>query len=96
MKVKVEILSGPEDGQEYSITKSSDIGRDSANPIALTFDKFLSRRHSRILVAEPECFLEDIGSTNGTFIDGERLTGRILLENGKVFKVGQTWLQVSW
>ena len=41
-------------------------------------------------------FLEDLSSTNGTFVDDERLNGRVQLSNGKVFRVGRTWLQITW
>lgn len=96
MKVTLEVMSGPMDGQVFNFHKSVGIGRDDTNEIPLPLDKFISRRHARILVIEPECFLEDLGSTNGTFVDEERLRGRILLERGKLFRVGKTWLQIEW
>jgi len=96
MNIRLEVLSGPFDGKIFTITKSSDIGRDPAAPLSLPLDRFLSRRHARILVAEPECFLEDLDSTNGTFIKDDRLKGRIILSNGDRFKVGQTVLEIAW
>jgi len=96
MNVRIEVMNGPLDGQDFIITRSSDIGRDPSTPISLPFDKYLSRRHARILVAEPECFLEDLSSTNGTFIRGERLHGRILLKNGEIFTAGRTMLKIEW
>ena len=96
MKVKLEVMSGPMDGKVYNFTKSVDIGRDESNPVSLPMDRYVSRRHARILVAEPECFLEDMGSTNGTFVDGCRLKGRIPIEKKKLFLVGKTWLEIDW
>lgn len=96
MKIRLEVLSGPTDGEIHNLKGSISIGRDKSNELALPWDKFISRRHARILVAEPECFLEDLGSTNGTFINGERLKGRIVLSNGQIFRVGRTWLQIEW
>ena len=96
MKIKLEVLSGPTDGEIYHFNKSLGIGRDKTNELALPWDRFISRRHAKLLVAEPECFLEDLDSTNGTFINGDRLKGRIVLSNGQIFKVGRTWLQIEW
>jgi pSer/pThr/pTyr-binding forkhead associated (FHA) protein len=96
MKVTLEVMSGPTDGQVYHFHKSVGVGREDSNEISLPLDKFISRRHARIMVIEPECFLEDLDSTNGTFVDGERLRGRILLEKGKLFRVGKTWLHIDW
>lgn len=94
--ITLEVLGGPMDGQTFTITRSSDIGRDEASPIALPQDPFVSRRHARILVAEPECFLEDFNSTNGTFVGPDQLKGRILLANGQEFKVGKTRMIAQW
>jgi pSer/pThr/pTyr-binding forkhead associated (FHA) protein len=96
MNIRIEVLSGPLDGKIFNITRSSDIGRDPASPVSLPLDRFLSRRHARILVADPECFLEDLESRNGTLIRGELLKGRVLLANGDRFRAGQTVLEVTW
>jgi len=96
MKVNLELLSGPLDGEIFNFTKTIDIGRDNTCEVPIPVDKFISRRHARILVVEPECFLEDMESTNGTFINDERLRGRIVLQNGQVFRVGKTWMQINW
>ena len=96
MKVTVEILSGPLDGEVYNFSNTVDIGRDSACEIPIKVDRFISRHHARILLVEPECFLEDLDSTNGTFVNDKRLKGRIVLEKGQVFRVGKTWMQIEW
>jgi pSer/pThr/pTyr-binding forkhead associated (FHA) protein len=96
MRISIEVASGPTDGELFSFKSSFGIGRDKSNELALPLDRFISRRHARILAAEPECFLEDLGSTNGTFVNNERLHGRIVLKNGQIFRVGRTWLQIEW
>lgn len=95
-KVVLELLSGPLDGTVYNFGGTVDIGRDSACEISIPVDKFISRRHARILVVEPECFLEDMESTNGTFVNDERLKGRIVLNKKQVFRVGKTWMTIDW
>jgi len=96
MNIRIEVISGPMDGQNFSFTKSVTIGRDTKSEIPLPLDKFVSRAHARILVAEPECFLEDLNSTNGTFVGGKQLKGRTVLDRGGQFKVGKTWLEIIW
>lgn len=96
MKVNLEVLSGPTDGETYAFKNSFDIGRDGGANLSLSLDRFISRRHARVLLAEPECFLEDLNSTNGTFVDNNRVSGRVVLGNGQVFRVGRTWLKIEW
>lgn len=96
VKITLEILSGPLDGQVFNFNKTVEIGRDDKCDIPIKVDKFISRHHARIMVVEPECFLEDLDSTNGTFIDDERLRKRVILNNGHTFRVGKTWMQIDW
>jgi len=48
----------------------------------------VSRRHARVLVREGRATLEDLGSKNGTFLDGERVTSPCLLHDGAVIRLG--------
>ena len=94
MKVNLEVLSGPMDGHIFQFNSSSDIGREGK--LRLAVDRFVSRRHAIVELQGSSVFLEDLASTNGTFLDDERLDGRVPLPNGKVFRVGRTWLQITW
>jgi pSer/pThr/pTyr-binding forkhead associated (FHA) protein len=96
LRITLEILSGPLDGEKFQFSKTGEIGRDDKCEVPIKVDKFISRHHARIMVVEPECFLEDLGSTNGTFIDDERLHKRVMLDNGHTFRVGKTWMQIDW
>ncbi len=94
MRVNLEVLSGPLDGHIFQFTSTSDIGREGK--LQLSVDRFVSRRHAVVEVQGASVYLEDLASTNGTFIDDERLEGRAPLSNGKVFRVGRTWLKITW
>ncbi len=96
MKVFLEVIGGPLDGQTYTFTKSITIGRDPACEIPIDLDNYLSRKHAQILVIPPECFLEDLNSRNGTFIGEEKLSQRVLLKNGQQFRVGKTVMEIKW
>ncbi len=96
LKVKLELMSGAQDGDEFRINRSSTLGRDRKNDIPLQLDKYISRRHARIIIGKEGIFLEDLGSTNGTYYEGERIEDMVPLENGDFFRVGRTWIQISW
>lgn len=96
MKVNIEILSGPSDGESFSFRNSFAIGRDNSSELPLTLDKFISRHHAKIFLNDNECVLEDLNSTNGTFVDNNRLSGSTKLSKGQIFRVGRTWLQIAW
>jgi len=66
-------------------------GRDS--PGALGGDPELSREHARITVADGAAVIEDLGSTNGTFVNGKRIDAPTGLRSGDRIKVGTTTLR---
>lgn len=96
MKINVEMLSGPTDGEKLSFRSSFNIGRDTKANLSLPFDRFVSRHHAQLLVEGNEIIFEDLNSTNGTFMDGNKVDGRIILQNGQILKIGRTWVQFSW
>jgi class 3 adenylate cyclase len=79
-------------GQAFPITKLPyTIGRTPTNDLALAGDGCSSGRHCRIDGAEGRLWLEDLGSKNGTFLNGAKIAGRQeLLPGQSVICVGQT------
>jgi pSer/pThr/pTyr-binding forkhead associated (FHA) protein len=69
------------------------IGRSGENTIALDGDEFASGRHARVESARDGVWIIDLGSTNGTFVNGERIDGRRRLHEGDVVQVGDTELR---
>jgi pSer/pThr/pTyr-binding forkhead associated (FHA) protein len=94
MNVQMEVLSGPLDGHIYQFNSTSDIGREGK--LKLAVDRFVSRRHAIVEISGVKVTLEDLESTNGTFVDDQRVQGRVELSNGKIFRIGRTWLQIRW
>jgi pSer/pThr/pTyr-binding forkhead associated (FHA) protein len=64
------------------------IGRDSSNGVAIN-DAEISRKHSRLSFQGGKYVLEDLGSTNGTFVNGQRLAGPVVLKPGDVVSLGE-------
>jgi serine phosphatase RsbU (regulator of sigma subunit) len=63
------------------------IGRDSQQTLVVA-DSELSRRHARFTLAEGSAVVEDLGSTNGTFVEGKRIDAPVTLRQGEVVRIG--------
>jgi hypothetical protein len=71
------------------------IGRGGQNEIPLDGDEFASAQHARFESKRDGLWVEDIGSTNGTFVNGARVTTPRRLSKGDVVRVGQTDFRVD-
>ena len=81
--------SGPIPGKIYPLDKGElTIGRDVSNEIVIN-DAEVSRKHARIVLQGGGFVLEDLGSTNGTFVDGQRLMGPHGLRPGELIMLGE-------
>jgi pSer/pThr/pTyr-binding forkhead associated (FHA) protein len=69
------------------------IGRGANNDISIPDDEFASSRHARFEPRRDGVYVEDVGSTNGTFVNGIRLTGDRRLASGDVVRIGETDLR---
>jgi pSer/pThr/pTyr-binding forkhead associated (FHA) protein len=103
-RVYATYMSGPLDGKTLSWELPHDadeliltIGRREGCDILLDYDSQVSRLHARVIYNLPTdtFYLEDAGSRNGTFLGNERLTQRIHLLPGTLFRVGRTWLRID-
>jgi len=70
-------------------TDSLVVGRALDADLTLS-DPFLSRRHSRFFRTGADLFVEDLGSRNGTFVNGEPVDGTMRLRRGDRVQFGQT------
>ena len=71
-------------------------GRSDDADARLDDDTYASGHHARVFVRGGEIVVEDLGSTNGTFIDGERVTGEAPLRPGAILQVGSTFLHLEF
>jgi predicted component of type VI protein secretion system len=79
---------GPQPGQTFMLDREwLTIGRDPSNDIVIN-DPQVSRQHARITRQGQMVVIEDLGSTNGTFANGVRLTGSHVMSNGDVIGLG--------
>ncbi|TLN09535.1 FHA domain-containing protein [bacterium] len=86
---RLVMRSGPNAGQVYSLEKAElFIGRDLANDIIVN-DPEVSRRHVRLYLQGNQYGIEDLGSTNGSFVNGQRLAGPYILHAGEFVTLGE-------
>jgi pSer/pThr/pTyr-binding forkhead associated (FHA) protein len=86
------IVRGGPSGMRFHLGEDAIIGRVDAG--VMLDDDEVSRYHAIVRVRDGGADIADLGSTNGTFVDGRRLTGRVGLVNGSLIRVGQTELRV--
>ena len=94
--MRLRVLGGPglPTGKTIEIGATTIIGREDDVGIRLDGDEFASGQHARIDPRPDGVWVEDLGSTNGTFVNGERITAQ-RLEAGDVVRVGQTELRLD-
>jgi pSer/pThr/pTyr-binding forkhead associated (FHA) protein len=69
------------------------LGRGAQNDVTLDSDDFASARHAKIEPRRDGVWIEDVGSTNGTFVNGARISTPRALRAGDVIRVGSTDLR---
>jgi hypothetical protein len=92
-EVQLLIVDGPNAGREFDITGAVVIGRDTSAGIVID-DPEASRRHASLSAEGASIRVEDLGSTNGTFVGGERLSEARVLVDGERLRIGTTVFQV--
>ncbi len=93
---RLVVLASPalDPGDEIALDSSPiTLGRGVTNDVPLQADEYASTRHVRIEPRRDGIWVEDIGSTNGTFVNGIRLTRERRLAPGDVLRVGETDLR---
>jgi adenylate cyclase len=79
----VKIMNGPNKDQIFQLRGGELCGRDPGNAIQV-FAPGVSRRHFQFSVEGPQVFVTDLGSSNGTYVNNNRITKHLLLENDTI------------
>jgi pSer/pThr/pTyr-binding forkhead associated (FHA) protein len=93
---RLTVLNSPsvDEGHEVGLNAAPlTIGRSSQNDLGLAGDEFASARHARFEPRLDGVWIEDIGSTNGTYVNGVRLESPRRLKPGDVVRIGETDLR---
>lgn len=80
-------------GSVLPINREVTIGRKENNVLVMD-DQFVSGHHARVFIKNTDYMLEDLGSTNGTLLNGERIDGKIILKVGDEIEIGSAAFKV--
>jgi predicted component of type VI protein secretion system len=87
--VKLVVEKGPETGREFRVDGETIIGRQAGCGIVVA-DTKVSREHARVFVEAGAAYVADLGSSNGTFVNGTKLAAPRRLAAGDRLAVGET------
>jgi pSer/pThr/pTyr-binding forkhead associated (FHA) protein len=96
MIVTLRVIAGPHKGRTFSFSQHETflIGRSEAAHFCLPDDRYFSRHHCLLEIAPPQIFIRDLGSTNGTYVNGSRIDA-VHLKSGDRIQGGETILEVE-
>ena len=80
--------------KDHVVGAMSTIGRAPGCSVPLADDTYVSQLHARIYIRDGKPFVEDLGSTNGTFLNRDRLSKTMPLRRGDKLQIGQTVLEI--
>ena len=81
-------------GESFSLGEELSVGRGAGCAVVLTDDTFVSQVHARIFTRGGDPYVEDLGSTNGTLLNGESVVEPVRLRQGDRVQFGQTVMEL--
>jgi predicted component of type VI protein secretion system len=90
----LEIVEGSQAGRQLPLDQVVDVGREPSLPLHLDEDTQVSRRHARIAQQGGQVVVEDLGSTNGTYVNDQPINAPRALNPGDKVRIGLTVLEL--
>lgn len=87
------VKSDSQQGVELDVTDVTVLGRSAETDVVLD-DPYASEFHMRLVSSDEGIMLHDLGSTNGTYVNGRRVTAPTQLRRGDTIQVGKTVMEV--
>ena len=90
------VISDPKElqGVEFHLDDEMTVGRAAGCGVSLPDDTFVSQLHARIFRRDGDFFVEDLGSTNGTYLNDKKVTTAVPLRKGDRVKFGRTTMEL--
>jgi pSer/pThr/pTyr-binding forkhead associated (FHA) protein len=93
--LRLRVVEPPEQsGRTYDLAEELTVGRAAGCQITLD-DTYASQLHARIFRKDSQLFVEDLGSTNGTYLNRKKVTAPVALRKGDRLQVGKTVMELS-
>ena len=93
-EVRLTVREGAAAGAELPLEGELTLGRDPSSGFEID-DPGVSRRHAAVRIIGDEARIEDVGSANGTYVNGERIEASTALADGDVIQLGSTVFDVK-
>lgn len=94
-QLRLEVIEPREhEGTIYELDGEVTVGRSNGCAIPTTYDSYSSTVHARLYRSGGQIWVEDLGSTNGTFVNSERITQPSRLAKGDLLQIGATVFEV--
>jgi hypothetical protein len=81
-------------GEKHPLTDELTVGRAAGCHITVD-DTYVSQLHARVFQRNGQLMVEDLGSTNGTYLNGTKVSGPMVMRRGDKLKVGNTVLELE-
>ncbi|MGZ8733629.1 MAG: FHA domain-containing protein [Acidimicrobiia bacterium] len=88
------VVTGPYEAEIFPLDDEVTVGRAPGCGVVLTDDTFVSQVHARVFRRNRAVLVEDLGSTNGTFVNGDRIDTITRIRKGDTVKFGETVMRV--
>ncbi len=90
------VVMEPKDrrGQEYQLDEEITVGRAAGCQVSLQ-DNYVSQLHARVFSRDGSVYVEDLGSTNGTYLNTGRVTAATAMKRGDRLKIGTTVMELT-
>jgi pSer/pThr/pTyr-binding forkhead associated (FHA) protein len=82
-------------GQSFALGDELTVGRAGGCGVALPEDSFVSQLHARVFRRDGELYVEDLGSTNGTYLNTKKIATAVALRKGDRLQIGKTTMEVQ-
>ena len=91
----LQVVQPPERaGERFPLDGELTVGRAPGCQINLASDTFVSQLHARVFARDGQLFVEDLGSTNGTYLNNRKVESPVAIHRGDHLQVGKTVLEV--
>ncbi|HUJ67568.1 MAG TPA: FHA domain-containing protein [Acidimicrobiales bacterium] len=92
---RLVVMSPPEQqGAEFPLADEVTVGRGGGCGVLLAADTFVSQIHARVFRRDGDIYLEDLGSTNGTYLNKKKVTAPVVIRKGDKVQFGRTTMEV--